>query len=137
MNGNVNTTASTTSEKTASNRPSMPRILLRLEGVIVLLASFALYSRVGESWWLFVILAFAPDLVFIIYALNRSIGTVLYNIIHTYSLPVALGAIALLANWQIGVAVAIIWIAHIAWDRAIDAGLKYPTGFSDTHLQRV
>ena len=30
-----------------------------------------------------------------------------------------------------------IWIAHIGMDRMLGFGLKYPTRFSDTHLQRV
>jgi Domain of unknown function (DUF4260) len=29
------------------------------------------------------------------------------------------------------------FITHIGVDRAIGYGLKYPTGFKDTHLQRV
>jgi hypothetical protein len=34
-------------------------------------------------------------------------------------------------------AVALIWIAHIAIDRALAYGLKLPTGFQDTHLGRI
>lgn len=30
--------------------------------------------------------------------------------------------------------VATIWAAHIGFDRALGYGLKYPTGFADTHL---
>jgi len=32
---------------------------------------------------------------------------------------------------------ALIWFAHIALDRLLGYGLKYPTRFQDTHLQRV
>jgi hypothetical protein len=28
----------------------------------------------------------------------------------------------------------LIWTAHIGFDRALGIGLKYPTGFGDTHL---
>jgi hypothetical protein len=31
----------------------------------------------------------------------------------------------------------LIWLTHIGMDRAVGNGLKYPTGFKDTHLQRV
>ena len=31
----------------------------------------------------------------------------------------------------------LIWLAHIGADRALGYGLKYPTHFKDTHLQRV
>jgi len=33
--------------------------------------------------------------------------------------------------------VAIIWFAHIGVDRLLGYGLKYPTHFKDTQLQRV
>jgi hypothetical protein len=32
---------------------------------------------------------------------------------------------------------ALVWIAHIGVDRFSGYGLKYPSGFRDTHLQRV
>ena len=34
-------------------------------------------------------------------------------------------------------ALALIWIAHIGLDRALGYGLKYATGFGDTHLGRI
>src|SRR6185503_16241178 len=37
-------------------------ILLRLEGLVVAVASLALYARTGASWWLFAVLWLAPDL---------------------------------------------------------------------------
>jgi len=33
--------------------------------------------------------------------------------------------------------VGLIWLVHIGADRLLGYGLKYPTGFKDTHLQRV
>ena len=33
--------------------------------------------------------------------------------------------------------VALIWLAHIGADRLLGYGLKYPTAFKDTHLNRV
>jgi len=32
---------------------------------------------------------------------------------------------------------ALIWLTHIGVDRAVGYGLKYPSGFKETHLQRV
>ena len=34
-------------------------------------------------------------------------------------------------------AAALIWIAHIGLDRALGYGLKYATGFGDTHLGHI
>jgi hypothetical protein len=38
---------------------------------------------------------------------------------------------------ELAVEVGLIWLTHIGVDRAVGYGLKYPTGFKDTHLQRV
>ncbi|MEL7363395.1 MAG: DUF4260 family protein, partial [Bacteroidota bacterium] len=35
------------------------------------------------------------------------------------------------------VGIALIWGAHIGFDRALGFGLKLPTGFRDTHLGRI
>ena len=42
-----------------------------------------------------------------------------------------------LANGATAVQIALIWLAHIGMDRMLGYGLKYPTGFKDSHLQRV
>ena len=56
---------------------------------------------------------------------------------HTYVGPVALGATGILADSERAAQVALIWLAHIGMDRLLGYGLKYPTAFKDTHLQRV
>jgi hypothetical protein len=38
---------------------------------------------------------------------------------------------------QILTEVAIIWAAHIGFDRVLGYGLKYPTAFADTHLSQI
>ena len=45
--------------------------------------------------------------------------------------------IGFLAHQDLITAVGIIWTAHIAMDRALGFGLKYPTSFKDTHIQRI
>ncbi len=56
---------------------------------------------------------------------------------HTYALPLALAALGVLAGWDTAVQLALVWGAHIGMDRMLGYGLKYRTGFKDTHLQRV
>ena len=41
------------------------------------------------------------------------------------------------AGVPIAAAGGLIWTAHIGFDRALGYGLKYPTGFGDTHLGRI
>jgi Domain of unknown function (DUF4260) len=116
---------------------SVQRIMLSIEGLTVFLSSIALYWQIGANGWMFVLLLLAPDLTFIVYMLDKSLGTKAYNIMHTYTFPISLGMISLLTGWQLGIALALIWTAHIGMDRILGYGLKYETGFKDTHLTRA
>jgi hypothetical protein len=62
---------------------------------------------------------------------------VLYNAVHTLAGPlIALGLAASLQ--QPGLAgVALIWLAHVGLDRMLGYGLKYGSGFGDTHLGAI
>jgi hypothetical protein len=114
-----------------------PSLLLRLEGLAVLAAAVAGYAWTGASWWLFVALFLTPDLSMLGYVRNAATGSIIYNAAHTYFFPAALAGVALYAGNGLLLALALIWIAHIGFDRVLGYGLKYPTGFKDTHLQRV
>ena len=115
----------------------LPKALLHLEGVVVAAAAIALYFHLDYPWWLLAPLALAPDLSMLGYAAGPTIGRAAYDGVHTYALPVALAAIGVLADAETAVQVGLIWAAHIGVDRAVGYGLKYRTGFKDTHLQRV
>ena len=114
------------------------RLLLRLEGLAVAAITAVLYARSGESWWLFAALWLAPDLSLLGYLLNPCRGARVYNAVHTYFLPVALGltAFVLHANAVLP-AIALIWANHIGVDRFLGYGLKYADGFGFTHLGRI
>jgi hypothetical protein len=115
----------------------LPHILLRLEGLAVAAGALALYIHGDFGWILFAALALAPDLSVLGYAAGPRIGAACYDALHTYVLPVALGAAGVLAGADLAVQLALIWLVHIGVDRALGYGLKYPTRFQDTHLQRV
>ena len=111
-----------------------PRLLLRLEGLCVLLAAAALYVQLGHSGWLFAGALLAPDLVLMGYLAGPRLGALAYNAGHTYIAPLGLGVVGFVLAEPLGVALALIWGAHIGMDRALGYGLKRPTGFHDTHL---
>lgn len=115
----------------------LPRVLLHLEGAVVATVAVVLYVWDGHPWWLLLVLALAPDLSMVAYALGPRAGAIAYDAAHTYALAVPLAAIGLLADAEGAVAVGLVWLTHIGVDRAIGYGLKYPTRFRDTHLQRV
>lgn len=116
---------------------ALPRRLLRLEGAAIGVSAIAVYFWADYPWWLLVVLALAPDLSFLGYAAGPRIGALAYDVAHTYLLAVPLAVVGLLADSGLAVQLGLVWIAHIGVDRALGYGLKYPTRFEDTHLQRV
>ena len=114
-----------------------PRLLLHLEGAVVLLTATVLYFHGDHPWWLYLLLGLAPDLSMLGYLGGPRVGAATYDAAHTYSLPVLLAGAGVVLDVGGLVAVSLVWIAHIGVDRAIGYGLKYPSGFKDTHLQRV
>jgi hypothetical protein len=116
---------------------SLPRALLHAEGAAVFVAATLLYFHGDHPWWLYLALALAPDLSMVGYLAGPRVGALAYDGAHTYVLPLALGAVGVVAGVDALVAVSLVWLAHIGVDRAIGYGLKYETDFKDTHLQRV
>jgi hypothetical protein len=117
-----------------------PGVLLRLEGGFVLLTAIAGYARVLHgSWWVFAVFFLAPDLSLLGYAARRhlAMAAALYNAAHSYVLPVILAGWSWWMRAPAGEVAAAIWIAHIAFDRLLGFGLKYPEAFKPTHLQTV
>lgn len=112
----------------------LTRIILQAEGAAVLALSLGAYAQWGGSWVLFGLLILAPDLAMIGYALGNRLGAAAYNAAHTHIVPLALLAVGVTSEAGTVTAVALIWIAHIGFDRMLGYGLKYETGFGDTHL---
>jgi hypothetical protein len=115
----------------------LPSLLLRVEGLAMALGALALYFHLGFGWVLLVVFALAPDLSAVGYAFGPRVGAVLYDIAHCEALPVLVAVIGILHGADGHIQVALIWLTHIGVDRAAGYGLKYPTAFKDTHLQRV
>jgi hypothetical protein len=115
----------------------LPRSLLHLEGLAVLVGSIALYVEGAYGWLPFVVLILAPDLSILGYVGGARLGALTYDLVHTYAAPIALGVAGVLGDSGVAIQVSLIWSAHIGVDRLLGYGLKYPTGFKDTHLQRV
>ena len=113
------------------------RATLRLEGAAAFATAAALYLDAGFSWPLFALLILAPDLAMLGYLIGPRIGAAAYNVAHTTALALPLAVAGYLAGQPEVSAVALIWIAHIGFDRALGYGLKYPSGFGDTHLGRI
>jgi hypothetical protein len=115
----------------------LPARLLRLEGAAIFAAALIVYLDADHEWWLFPLLLLAPDVGALGYLAGPRVGAAAYDATHFEALPVALGVAGLLGGSDVSVKLALIWIAHIGIDRAFGYGLKYPTDFKATHLQRL
>ena len=104
---------------------------LRLEGLAIAAVSAVLYARLGLGWGMFAALFLVPDVSFLGYLFGPRIGAAAYNVMHGLIGP------ALLALVPGALPYALIWLAHIGFDRALGYGLKYPDAFAHTHLGLV
>jgi hypothetical protein len=109
-------------------------MLLRLEGLALFLAATTMFGLVHGHWSLYAWLFLSPDLSLAFYLAGPKAGAIAYNALHS-----SIGALLLgLAGYMAGVAavgpIALIWLAHIGFDRAAGFGLKYASAFGDTHL---
>lgn len=115
----------------------MNKKLLHIEGLAVLTVSIYLYANSEYSWLLFMVLFFVPDLSMLGYMLNAKVGSVTYNVFHTYSMAIGSIILGIFLSFNLLFSIGLIWSAHIGFDRMLGYGLKYPTHFKDTHLNRV
>jgi Domain of unknown function (DUF4260) len=113
------------------------RVLLQLESAAMLIVLLVAYQRQDAGWGLFAALFLVPDLAMLPYLQSKAAGAVAYNAAHSFVVPVLLLGVAAVTDSALVVSCATIWAAHIAFDRALGYGLKYPTGFNDTHLGRT
>lgn len=111
-------------------------LLQRLEGLAALGLGLAAYWTLGQSWWVFALMFFAPDLFMLGYLGGALTGALVYNLGHTYAAP-ALLAVLGVAVGPLAFGIAAIWAAHIGFDRMMGYGLKLEEGFGVTHLGRV
>ncbi|NLV06190.1 DUF4260 family protein [Haloarcula rubripromontorii] len=111
-----------------------PRSFLRTEGLAALAIALSGYLTLDGPIWLLVVLALAPDLSMIGYLAGPRLGSLSYNIAHTYTAPLALGSLGFFGDSRMALLVALIWVGHIGADRLVGYGLKFESGFRDTHL---
>jgi hypothetical protein len=113
------------------------RTILRLEGLAILLSCCLLYRSAHYSWVQFLLFFLVPDASFAGYLAGSKTGARIYNAAHAYIAPITLGIVFYVLNIDNATRFVWIWIAHIGFDRTLGYGLKYETGFGDTHLGKI
>jgi hypothetical protein len=115
--------------------PGTTRVILRLEAAAVFALALAAYPQwTTHGWVLFVSLFLVPDLPMLAYLRNPRLGAWAYNLAHSYVGPALLGVVAWRTSGDSTRAIALIWAAHIGFDRMLGYGLKFDTAFDWTHL---
>jgi len=100
-------------------------------------ASTVLFAAFKGKGWVFLLFFLAPDLAMFDYLANTGVGSFMDNLVHVY----ATSSVTIFAGLCLksdGLLLAgVILLGHIGADRLLGFGLKYPTAFKDTRLQRV
>jgi len=111
--------------------------LLQLEQAALLVACYLVSLQQGYVWWLFFALLLLPDISMVGYAINSKWGAALYNLFHHQGVAIAV----IIAGWYTGqqhlLLAGVILLGHSAMDRMLGYGLKYASGFQDTHLGKI
>lgn len=115
----------------------MVKRILHLEGIAVLLFSLYWYFMLGGNWLVFIIVLFSLDISMVGYLKNIKLGIITYNIVHNYVLALFFIVSGMIFQNNIVLLFGVIAAAHVGMDRMFGYGLKYPTHFKDTHMQKV
>ena len=110
------------------------RLILRLEGLCVLIASAMAYAKFGLGWGTFALFFLTPDISFLGHLAGPRAGAIAYNTAHSYCGAIACLVAGFLLPSPSLLAAGMIWCAHIGFDRMLGYGLKYSAGFGFTHL---
>ncbi len=113
------------------------RDLLRWEGVTLFVGMTLFYWISGAPWWHYAVVFFLPDLAFLAYLAGPRIGAGVYNATHATIGPLLLVLFGLVTAEPLPGSLAMVWLAHIGFDRMLGYGLKYEKGFGFTHLGRI
>ena len=113
------------------------RTLLQAEGLPIFIAGAVAFGAFGGPWLAFVPLLLVPDISMLGYIRDTRLGALTYNLGHNLVTVGALLGLGLALNVGWLAIAGSVALAHVGMDRLMGYGLKYPTTFTDTHLQRV
>lgn len=111
------------------------KISLRLEEAAMLLLSLFIFNLQSPyAWWIFAACFLLPDISMLAYLVNNKIGALVYNLFHHKGVAVLVYLAGYYLKNDVLVFTGLILFGHSSFDRMQGYGLKYVTGFKDTHL---
>lgn len=111
--------------------------VIKTEELALFLLGIFLTDMGNHSWKWFAICFFLPDISMLGYLAGNRVGAVFYNIFHHRFLAVMLYLTGSITDSGWLSFAGLILFCHIAFDRMLGYGLKYSTGFKDTHLGKI
>jgi hypothetical protein len=113
------------------------KTLLKLEEAGMFLLSVCLLGQLHFAWWWWLVWILAPDLSMIGYEAGNRVGAICYNLAHHKGIAIAIYLPGLFTHDQTWQFAGLILFGHSSMDRGMGYGLKYFSGFQDTHLGKI
>lgn len=119
------------------HRQQAMKIVISLENLVGLIIVLAIYLKLGFAWYWLPILFLFFDISALGYLVNKKVGAIGYNIVHSLIGPALLLTLFLIVDVKAMLFISLIWLFHIFLDRALGFGLKHFEGFGHTHLGKI
>ncbi len=111
--------------------------LIRLKEAAMFGLSIVLIARLPYAWYWWLVWILAPDLSMLGYLGGNRVGAIVYNFVHHKGVAIVCYLLGMyLVNPALEYA-GMILFGHSCMDRGMGYGLKYFTGFTDTHLGKI
>jgi hypothetical protein len=109
----------------------------RIENLAIAATVAVVFVRLHFTWWWLPVFFLAFDASMAGYLVNNRVGAICYNLAHASVAPAVLLLSYVLSATRWCAFAGLLWAFHIAGDRVGGYGLKFATGFQDTHLGRI
>ena len=111
--------------------------LIKWEEAAMFALSIVLIAPLPYAWYWWLVWILAPDLSAIAYLGGNRVGAIGYNLVHHKGIAISVYIFGLYAAQPALEYAGMILFGHSSMDRTMGYGLKYFTGFQDTHLGRI
>lgn len=110
--------------------------VLRLEELAMTAIAIFMMSKlnINLSWWIYPVLFFLQDIGMLGYLVNNEVGAVTYNLFHNKTIAIGIIVLGIITCNHYLMLAGLMLFGHASFDRIMGYGLKYTSGFHDTHL---
>ncbi|HEY4207005.1 MAG TPA: DUF4260 domain-containing protein [Puia sp.] len=113
------------------------KTLLKWEEAAMFVLSICLFAPLHFAWWWWLVWILAPDLSMLGYLAGNRAGAICYNFVHHKGVAIIIYLVGLYTYNQTLQFAGLILFGHSCMDRGMGYGLKYFSGFQDTHLGKI